>query len=216
MRIVLRNPTLDRYTSMSFRTLDQLDIEADIIDKFEQMLQSGDTLFFADELEISIIVVRRTNKKGSGFLHRTIMSLNRWLDCKKSIVTIDNKKHTMCFARALSVTMGYVKYKRGELSGKQYDRIRKDRPDQSWAAYQLHADAKVSIDHECGHTEWRKFQERLNLKSPGVYGINVWSLPSPKKKCIFVGNPAGENQLHILHYNNQQPNSSNVGNKRIS
>ena len=111
MRIVLRNPTLNQYTSISFRTLDQLDIEADIIDKFEQMLQSGDTLFFADELEISIIVTRRTNKKGSGFLHRTIMSLNRWLDC------IDNKKDKMCFAQALSVTMGYVKYKRGELSG---------------------------------------------------------------------------------------------------
>ena len=100
IRIVLRNPRLDRYTSISFRTLNQLDIEADIVDKFEQLLQSGETLFFADELEINVVVARPSSKKGSSFLRRTMMSLNRWLERKRSIVTITNEKDKMCFARA--------------------------------------------------------------------------------------------------------------------
>ena len=35
VRIILRNPTLDRYTSISFRQLSELDIERDILSKFE-------------------------------------------------------------------------------------------------------------------------------------------------------------------------------------
>ena len=130
VRIILRNPTLDRYTSISFRQLSELDIERDILSKFEQIIQSNESIVFVDEIEINIVVARKPRQKGGRYLHRTIMSLQRWLKKKTSIVVIKNTEDNMCFARALAVTKGYIEYKNGDMSRLVFDKLTKDRPEQ--------------------------------------------------------------------------------------
>ena len=202
VRIILRNPTLDRYTSISFRKLKDLDLEEDILSKFEQIIQSNEQIVFVDNIEINIVVCKKPKQKGGGYLRRSIMSLQRWLKNKHSIVIIKNTEDNMCFARALAVSKGYVEYKKGEMPFSVYNKLNRDRPEQYWHAYRLQDGAGVPTTVECGYDEWVKFQKYLNVKHPGKYSINVWSIDAPRKKCIYVGNPQAESQLHILHYNN--------------
>ena len=84
---------------------------------------------FVDGIEINIVVARKPRQKGGRYLRRTIMSLQRWLKKKQSIVVIKNTEDNMCFARALAVAKGYIEYKNGDTSRLVYQKLAQDRPE---------------------------------------------------------------------------------------
>ncbi len=201
VRIIVRNPQLDRITSTKFMRISELDIENDLLSKFEQVIQSNENAVFADTLEINIVVARAPRQHGGGYLRRTMMSLERYLQKKQSIVMINNKKDNMCFARALVITKSFIEYKNGTLEYSVYNSISKGRLIQGEWAKTLHELAKVDSDKECGFNEWRQFQNYMSATYPDQYSINVWSMEAPANKCIYSGNIKAKHQLHILHYN---------------